>query len=90
MDRELVPGVKLKTENKKPIVGLAVHPTGAAWAWLGWCGIASCGAARHSIAQHSTLTWLSRRPLAALQSGARCLCCWPTARCRCAGWRAPQ
>ena len=30
LDRELVPGVKLKTENKKPIVGLAVHPVGAA------------------------------------------------------------
>jgi hypothetical protein len=29
LEREMVPGVKLKTENKKPIVGLAVHPTGA-------------------------------------------------------------
>lgn len=28
LDREQVPGVKLKTENKKPIVGLAVHPAG--------------------------------------------------------------
>lgn len=27
-ERDQVPGVKLKTENKKPIVGLAVHPTG--------------------------------------------------------------
>lgn len=27
-DRDQVPGVKLKTENKKPIVGLAVHPIG--------------------------------------------------------------
>ena len=29
MERELVPGVKLKTENKKPIVALAVHPSPA-------------------------------------------------------------
>lgn len=27
-ERDQVPGVKLKTENKKPIVGLAVHPAG--------------------------------------------------------------
>lgn len=27
-EREQVPGVKLKGDNKKPIVGLAVHPTG--------------------------------------------------------------
>ncbi|GAB4816914.1 hypothetical protein N2152v2_003960 [Parachlorella kessleri] len=26
LDREYMPGYKLKTENKKPIVGLAVHP----------------------------------------------------------------
>lgn len=28
LDREFMPGVKLKTDNKKPIVGLAVHPFG--------------------------------------------------------------
>lgn len=28
-DKESVPGVKLKTENKKPIVALAAHPAGA-------------------------------------------------------------
>jgi len=32
LEREQVPGVKLKFENKKPIVGLAVHPSGACWA----------------------------------------------------------
>ena len=46
LDREFVPGVKLKFENKKPIVGLAVHPSGgcaaaaqsASWPALLWQG----------------------------------------------------
>ena len=43
-EREFVAGVKLRTENKKPIVGLAVHPFGACMRarglWVGaplWC-----------------------------------------------------
>ena len=32
LEREYMPGYKLKTENKKPIVGLEVHPFG------GWVG----------------------------------------------------
>ena len=40
LERDQVPGVKLKTENKTPIVGLAAHPSGAAGAgWQQLCGM---------------------------------------------------
>ncbi len=50
LERDQVPGVKLKTENKKPIVGLAAHPAGTAcqcggsWVALLWAG----GVAQHA------------------------------------------